>query len=108
MRGQKRINSERRKSLNDPRSYPVSVKLQCLELAEKLTFRQFSDLDVLRRRRNDIVHPRTSQDPNVAGRGDPESCAKAFDLLQEFLESDWGLRVTFSKSYSHLGVYDRQ
>ncbi len=105
--GQKRINAERRKSLNDARSYPVSVKLQLLELAGKLSFRQFSDLDMLRGKRNEIVHPKKTQNGGIAGKGDPGICTKAFELLQEFLESDFDLRVTFNRSYSHLGVFDR-
>ena len=106
--GQKRINAERRKSLNDARSYPVSVKLQFLELAGKLSFRQFSDLDLLRGKRNEIVHPKKTQNGGIAGKGDPQICTKAFELLQEFLESDFGLHITFNTSYSHLGVFDRQ
>lgn len=106
--GNKRINSKRKESLNDSRSYPVSVKLQILELADRLTFKQFSELDSLRVKRNGIVHPRNPKINEAEVRGNPESCQQAFLLLQGFLESAFDLHLMFNTSYSHLGVFDRQ
>lgn len=106
--GQRRINADRRKFLNDHRSYPISVKLQILELAQKLSFGQFSELDVLRRKRNEIVHPKKAGSGNAAVQGDPESCSRAFELLQQFLKAHFDLRLTLNGSYSHLRVFERQ
>lgn len=106
--GEKRINSERRKSLTDPRSYPISVKLQILELAQKLSFAQFSVLDTLRGKRNDIVHPGKVRAGDATAQGDHDSCGEAFVLLQEFIESAFGLRLTLNISYSFLGIFERQ
>ena len=104
---QKRINADRRKSLNDNRSYPVSVKLQILELSQRISFKQFSDLDILRDKRNSIVHPKKAGNDKLAVYGDHESCVLAFDLLQQFLETDFDLKLILNTSYSHLGVYNR-
>jgi len=105
---QKRINEKRKKTLKDPRSYPVSVKLQILELAGRLSFDQFLDLDLLRGKRNDIVHPPMDTMRNVSILGSPENCGKAFQLLQQFLESDFDLSLSFNTSYSFVGVYNRE
>jgi len=103
--GMKRINADRKKTLKDSRSYPVSVKLQILELAGKLSFGQFSDLDLLRAKRNDIVHPPKGTKENVPILGDPENCVKAFQLLQQFLESDFDLSLPLNKGALRVIVW---
>ena len=105
--GEKRISAKRRQPLNDHRSYPVAVKLQTLELAQKISFDRFSELDLLRRKRNDIVHPRKVQDVRMETAGDADCCGKAFALLQQLIEGEFGLRLALNTSYSHLGVFDR-
>ncbi len=85
----------------------MSVKLQFLELAGELSFSQFLDLDFLRGKRNEIVHPSKKIKKDIAVRGDPESCNKAFELLKQFIASDFHLQVNFSTSYSWMGIYDR-
>jgi hypothetical protein len=104
---QKRINAERRQSLNDHRSYTIAVKLQILELSQRISFKQFSDLDILRDKRNSIVHPKKAGNKKKAI-SDYESCILAFELLQQFLEIDFDLRLILNTSYSHFGVYNRQ
>lgn len=106
--GQKRVNADRRKVLNDPRSYPISVKLQMLELAQKISFKQFSELDLLRNKRNEIVHPKKSGSDSSAAQGDPVSCGLAFELLRQFLEAEFALRITLNRSYSHYLFFERQ
>ena len=105
--GERRINAKRRQTLNDHRSYPVAVKLQTLELAKKISFDRFSELDLLRRKRNDIVHPRRSQDEGMEAHADAESCGKAFALLEQLIEAELSLRLALNTSYSHIGVFDR-
>lgn len=105
--GQNRINANQKQTLTDSRSYPVSVKLQFLELAGELSFSQFLDLDFLRGKRNEIVHPPKGHKKDLAVRGEPESCNKAFELLKQFIASDFNLQVNFSTSYVSMGIYDR-
>jgi hypothetical protein len=105
--GQKRISSDRKQSLNDSRSFPVSVKLHVLELAGRLSFNRFSDLDILRRKRNEIVHPSKGYAGNPIVHGDYDTCAKAFELLQGFLQSDLGIPLVFNSTLSYPGVYNR-
>lgn len=104
---ERRINAKRRQTLNDHRSYPVAVKLQILELAHKISVERFSDLDLLRRLRNDIVHPNKSQGDGMETKANAESCSKAFTLLQKFVEEEFGLKLAFNTSYSFLGVFER-
>lgn len=105
--GQKRINAKRRKLLNDSRAYPISVKLQILELARTISFEQFSELDFLRGKRNEIVHPNVAGGDGTTVEGDPGSCRRAFNLLQQFLNSEFDLRLTLNMSYSYMEVFDR-
>lgn len=105
--GQKRINADRKKTLNDSRSFPVSVKLQILELAGELPFEQFLDLDSLRGKRNDIVHPPKGIKKDLTAKVTSGNCVKAFELLKQFIASDFELCVNFSTSYSMMGVYER-
>lgn len=106
--GLKRFNSDRRKSLEDHRSYPISVKLQILELNRRITFGQFTELDLLRGKRNDIVHPRKRKVRDEMAKNESDICTRAFQLLEHFLETDFDIQLALGKSYSHLGVYDRQ
>ena len=94
---------DRKKALNDTRSYPISVKLQILELAGQISFEQFSQLDELRKRRNEIVHPSS----NRTSQGDRGSCGKAFELLRQFIASDFNLPLVLNRGYSHTLVFDR-
>ena len=106
--GQKRINADRRKTLNDHRSYPVSAKLQILELAGKISFKQFFDLDILRDKRNEIVHPKRRDNSSSVTQGGSENCGLAFELLQQFIEAEFDLQIPLNKGYSFLGVFERQ
>ena len=106
--GQKRISSIRRKSLKDNRSYPISVKLQILELSKQISFEQYLAFDKLRRARNEIVHPEKNGSGNSGIEGDPDNCNLAFELLQQFLEDDLDVSLTLNRSYSFLGIFKRE
>lgn len=85
----------------------MAVKLQFLELAKKISFEIFSDLGLLRRKRNEIVHPRKRKDESMEAIADPEVCGIAFSLLQKFIEDEFRLIIELNTSYSHTLVFDR-
>lgn len=102
--GRKRMNAQRRAVFANPNAYPVSVKLQILELSGALSFDHFSELDTLRDRRNSIIHSRRRSGIS----NDDDSCKRALELIERFIKSVYGLPLALNRGYSYIMAFDRE
>lgn len=97
--GEKRISRKRMKNVfMDNRTYTVSVMLNILELNEKIDFQKYKRLDNLRDKRNKIVHRDSSVEVTAF------DCQDALNLVVDYFEKYYDLKVNFNMSYSLTGI----